>query len=351
MLKAYHMYRLFNGPMQQTLDGRGREALIDRLEAFFPSYLAHIDVPSQDLLDAFNGIQFLPLDKNTYLSIQCFVNATEMAFPQVKYTVVLHNDRLVWSGLEQDDMRALYRYLTDGLLEAEANAAPTGSFVAERTSASPQRGGSPIPPKCGFLTGPEDLGDPDSPVNAPRLFLTVAGKLVELHLVIYQWSACTCSFFVEASALMDLDFYARLDQFVSPQLRQLDAAVTAQHVRRAASGMPEIPHRYLYFNHMNLAQKSSFLRMNKRTGPPPPLSAAPPEQMRLITRMHSDFGRDGEDREIILRSSNDCWVVGRRSDEREFFVILNHRNANLIEINEEIRRLSATHFNNIFLLN
>lgn len=36
-----------------------------------------------------------------------------------------------------------------------------------------------------------------------------------------------------------------------------------------------------------------------------------------------------------MKTMSDCWVVGRKSDQREFFVILNQKSANLIEINGE----------------
>ena len=44
-----------------------------------------------DLVDSFNGIQFLPLDKNTYLRVQCFVNLTESEFPAIKYSAFVRS--------------------------------------------------------------------------------------------------------------------------------------------------------------------------------------------------------------------------------------------------------------------
>ena len=50
---------------------------------------------------------------------------------------------------------------------------------------------------------------------------------------------------------------------------------------------------------------------------------------------------------------SDCWVVGRKSDQREFFVILNQKNANLIEINGKFlltynfRQLTALYFKKV----
>ncbi len=40
-----------------------------------------------------------------------------------------------------------------------------------------------------------------------------------------------------------------------------------------------------------------------------------------------------EDGETIIKTCSDCWVVGKKSDQREFYVVLNQKNANLIEIN------------------
>ena len=48
----------------------------------------------------------------------------------------------------------------------------------------------------------------------------------------------------------------------------------------------------------------------------------------LIIVIHS-FQEDGE---TYVKTMSDCWIVGRKSDQREMFVILNQKNANLIEI-------------------
>lgn len=43
--------------------------------------------------------------------------------------------------------------------------------------------------------------------------------------------------------------------------------------------------------------------------------------------------RVDEDEEIIVKALSDYWVVGKKSDQRELYVILNQKNANLIEVN------------------
>ena len=63
---------------------------------FFHQYLLTLKLAQSDILDVFSGLHFLPLDKNTYLRIQCLVNLLEATFPSVKYSVFLYNDQLVW---------------------------------------------------------------------------------------------------------------------------------------------------------------------------------------------------------------------------------------------------------------
>jgi hypothetical protein len=36
---------------------------------------------------------------------------------------------------------------------------------------------------------------------------------------------------------------------------------------------------------------------------------------------------------MMVRTQTDGWVVGRKSDQREFYVIFDQKNANLLEIN------------------
>lgn len=39
-----------------------------------------------------------------------------------------------------------------------------------------------------------------------------------------------------------------------------------------------------------------------------------------------------------MRTMTDWWVVGKKSDQREFYVAINQKNANLIEINGELQK-------------
>eukprot|EP00051_Salpingoeca_urceolata_P028116 m.485073 g.485073 ORF g.485073 m.485073 type:complete len:490 (+) comp23651_c0_seq1:273-1742(+) len=362
MLKqTYRMYKLFNGPMAPVVAQSGRDAIVEKLEMFFPQYLHTIDLSSADLLGAFNGIQFLPLDKNTYLRIQSFINLTEETFPQIKYTVFLFNDHLVWSGLEQGDMRILFKYLTGGLLAASTASRASAGAASGLTSpssatgvdnpsvaASPSASASLRRGEGVFITGPEDLSDPESAVHAPRLFVTLPDESEQLHLIIYQCGAVTYCCLIDGDAVMDLDFYKHLHEFVEKPLQKLGDGIAEQQAKRTPMAASlDVQYRYLYFNYMNLAQKSSFLSMTRKGTQ----QQVPSACLQYITAMHEEFEKSPEDNEMILKTQNDIWIVGVKSDQRELYVVfLNQKNAHLVEISEEIRRLSRAQFNNIFFI-
>eukprot|EP00040_Diaphanoeca_grandis_P036550 m.233390 g.233390 ORF g.233390 m.233390 type:complete len:456 (-) comp33640_c4_seq1:58-1425(-) len=335
LTQAYEMYKLFNGEFTYTLEGFNRDALVHKLDLFFPTYIQSLDFEHGDIVDAFNGIQFLPLDKNTYLRVQCFVNLTESQFRAIKYSAFVFSDHLVWSGLEQDDMRVLYKHLTQGNLKRPLSQSMDGA----RTNT-----------ESFFVTGPEDLTDPETSINTPRLFVSTTEEEEELHLVTYQCNEIKICLLVSGSAVRDVNFYRELQSFVSKPLQDLSRLIGEQQAKRNASHF-EVQYKYLYFNHMNLAQKSSFMSLPKKSGMPV-ISTVSPDYVQYLTDMHTDFSgtSTAQDCEIILKTEGDCWVVGRQSDQRQFFVILNQKHANLIEINEEIRRLSQTHFGNIFFV-
>ncbi|XP_063524175.1 vacuolar fusion protein CCZ1 homolog isoform X4 [Pongo pygmaeus] len=284
--QCYSMYKLFNGTFLKAVEDGGVKLLKERLEKFFHRYLQTLHLQSCDLLDIFGGISFFPLDKMTYLKIQSFINRMEESLNIVKYTAFLYNDQLIWSGLEQDDMRILYKYLTTSLF--------------------------------------------------PR------------HIEPEAMSAAVC-FMIDASVHPTLDFCRRLDSIVGPQLTVLASDICEQfNINKRMSGSEKEPQfKFIYFNHMNLAEKST---VHMRKTPSVSLTSVHPDLMKILGDINSDFTRVDEDEEIIVKAMSDYWVVGKKSDRRELYVILNQKNANLIEVNEEVKKLCATQFNNIFFL-
>ncbi|XP_039629815.1 vacuolar fusion protein CCZ1 homolog isoform X2 [Polypterus senegalus] len=342
--QCYNMYKLFNGRFSKAMDEGGVALLRERLEKFFYRYLQALHLGSCDLLDVFGGISFFPLDKMTYLKIQSFVNQMEQSLNLVKYTAFLYNDQLIWSGLEQDDMRILYKYLTTSLFprHSEPELAGRDSPMRSEMSGNLLHYGR-------FLTGPTNLKDPEAKFRFPKIYVNTENGYEELHLIVYKAMSAAVCFMINATAELTREFCEQLDNLVGPRLTLLASDICEHHnINRRTPGLEKEPHfKFIYFNHMNLAEKST-IHMRKTASVS--LTSVHPDLMKILGDINSDFSRVDDDEEIIVKTMTDYWVVGKKSDQRELYVILNQKNANLIEVNEEVKKLCVTQFNNIFFL-
>jgi len=311
--KIYYAWKIFNGPFLYIVDNFDIDTLRSRLKSSMPVLLKQLDFNQVDLFSTLDGIHFLPVNKNVYLRIQSFINLTENTFDQaIVYSTLLYKDNLVWSGLDQEDMRTFYKYLMTELKKHNHKT------------------------KSGFLKGPENLTDPNTQVTAPLVFIGPEPK--QYYLIIYQQQDITCMFLINSADLKNIAFYRQLTDCVKTHIDFL-SPIIAEHYSRKQGVDDE--YRYIYFNHMNLALKTSL----KHKG-----QDLTPDIMRILNEMHSDFEASKEGiNEVLIRTQNDGWVVGKKSDQREFYVIFDQKSANLIEINEEVKKLSSTYFNNIFI--
>lgn len=341
--QAYRMFQLFNGSFSNILAKSNNDikALQVRLDHFYTRYLQTLRLSSADILDVFCGIHFMPLDKNTYLRVQCFINLLEATFPAVKYTAFLYNDQLVWSGLEQDDMRVMYKYLTTSLFPTYQEHELQGSSVSPSRVASPAHSAVHYGK---YITGPPNIRDESNLGKIPLVYINTVEENEECHLLVYRAHNASVCMLVDVSVPMNFDLCRRLDIFLGPQLTQIASDIGEQYSKRPNNSSDPMC-KYIYFNHMNLAQKST-VHSDKKSMQ----VQIPVETLRLLSDISSDMSRCIEDGETIIKTTGDSWVVGKKSDQREFYVVINQKNTNLIEINDEVKRLCASNFNSIFFL-
>lgn len=68
------------------------------------------------MINAFRSIQYLPLEQQLFLRIHNFVNSVESMYPVIKHCVVLHKERIIWSGLKPDHLYTFNEYLSRTLM-------------------------------------------------------------------------------------------------------------------------------------------------------------------------------------------------------------------------------------------
>lgn len=91
--------------------GNDPQNLRNALSECMPHFLNELDFPTFDIFTSLKGITFMPVNRNIYLRVQCFINSTEESFPAIKNSCFLFGDSLIWSGLELEDMKIIYNFL------------------------------------------------------------------------------------------------------------------------------------------------------------------------------------------------------------------------------------------------
>lgn len=338
--RLYTLFRCFQATFAEVVAEKELDGLRKLLDVHFSSVLPRLKLQHCDILDLFQGVHFLPLDRNAFLQVHSFVGSLEKTFAEVKFTVFLCNDQLVWSGLEQQDMQLLYHYLLDSILQ--------GTFEAEvlAPALSPFKGSSVVHSQARYLHGKTE--DSNFLEEVPHMFV----NNTRYTLLLYRALSATVCMLIDPKD-MSVALAQRIEDYLAPELTSLANDISKQYAKLASlatRSSQEVICKYIYFNRMNIAQKSS-VHADRKLG-----FSVPSSLLRLITDLHCDLAllngdkEEPLDGEMVAKTSDDWWLVAKSWDHREFFVILNHKNANLIQISEEVRRLCNSQLQNIFFV-
>ena len=366
----YRMYRLLHGPIADTLRGHRteeqlaaldadaraalqetcRQEAVALLRAFLPPLVINLRWDRVDLFTTLAGVHFLPLNKNVYLALQRFVNTLENQFSRICDTTVLYDDHLVWSGLDQDDIRVLYKLYVAHLRAGATDFQPMLA-LAERLRN----------PAVRFATGPESLTDPAAPVH--ELAVYTGPRATRHQLVVHRTGPLALLLLVRdddcdsgcasssgsgsgnktAPEPLARNWYALLDAAIARLLGEagLAQAVADSYRRKEAF---DDQFKYIYFNRMNLALKTSLRHKGADVSP---------AVMKVLSAMHEQFAHPTDAiGEVIVKTVSDVWVVGRCSEEREFYLVFDKnkdRDVGLVDIYEHVTALSREYFNSIFV--
>lgn len=69
-----------------------------------------------------------------------------------------------------------------------------------------------------------------------------------------------------------------------------------------------------------------------------------------MTNMHAALSSDGANApsEIVLRTAEGTWLVAKKVDQRELFIVFENSNDTLLDIEQQCRALSTTYLSSIF---
>ncbi|KAF9129147.1 Vacuolar fusion protein CCZ1 B [Mortierella sp. GBA39] len=451
--QAYAMFRVTHGTMESLVhahEGNTRP-LQRRLEEFFESWVLgwEFDRTTMSLEKALDGIQYLPLSRTSYLSVDRLVQAVKENYrsngagPVVTHSMVTFEDQLVSSDVRDEDLRAVWNQVvqTSGFDGASAqnsaldrseagrksktstfkfgkswsNTSIFGFYKSSSSASTPpstpplrptSRVGSPAPSirsidgvntgnalsgALGSGASPRASGESEAGLTSgvkaqanPLWFGEfIASEDVDEHIgiTLKHKSGLNLCFFIPTldkegnMVLEDQESFMReMEEFVAglvhdaPLLdptsgngetsRSLLEDVARQVVKDAmtARGLggtiandKEI--RFLYFNRMNLAIKTQLGTISgagKGSGVGSSSGALMlgSEVAMSLLDIRQDFDRMPDATEITTRSPSNYWIVGKRFEDREVYMIVSRKDSTLVEVEDEVRKLTSLYFNN-----
>jgi hypothetical protein len=270
---------------------------------------------------------------------------------RINKCIFLFNQEVVYSSINPLDLFIVNEYMTEYLFPKFFQLRNNQSYDIDQNVG-------------GFVTE----NDNESLANAPKIFLYGDGKDCESYrMAIYNIMDVSLVMLVEdiEEALND-EFVNEIKHSISPQIGMISKEISDNfhHYQHTVTtrGEESMQEKYIYFNHRNYRFHACFSDSNEN-----PLSNRDGRRniqlsnsvMNLLCDLYSqEIEIDEEnsaamiinERESIIKTYNDHWIVRRFYNYRSFYLII-HKNSTLIDIAEESSRLLDQIVKNVYISN
>eukprot|EP00931_Biecheleriopsis_adriatica_P056338 TRINITY_DN33385_c0_g1_i1.p1 TRINITY_DN33385_c0_g1~~TRINITY_DN33385_c0_g1_i1.p1 ORF type:complete len:514 (-),score=86.41 TRINITY_DN33385_c0_g1_i1:163-1473(-) len=366
---CYSVFRLLHGEVRTFVEAQSMHKLFDVLEDFIPAFLETVDASDFGIFQELDGFHYGPVERNTCVSIYCFLDKLQEQFPSIRHSALLYNAHLVYTNLPLSDMRVLYSYLVafnGAVSNQKLNKSPFGRIP---TAASQPGGGSSSFGRA-FLVSDEDdfllgmsrrTGAAAGAGSGPASVFVLAVHLGESgtsgQLVALTFKGIMLVLIFDESAQLDAKLLGSVrdacnkssgDGLSLVELHPLIAPQYAQVMEQ------EDEYRFVYYNHTNHALRLSNQSSTTRSllGGSRVMSSGPkPGERGLLTPLHATLADTRlKCREVSWKSADRGWVCAKRWREREFYLLLDGNSTSLTRCQEECARFASIHFSNIFMM-
>ncbi|XP_052847524.1 vacuolar fusion protein CCZ1 homolog [Drosophila gunungcola] len=346
---CYQMFHFQHGSFstfasKETNSDKRRELLCQELLHFYGQHLTNLKDPSHcDIIDMMHSIQYLPLDKSLFLRAQNFGMLGE-TFPAIKECIMLYQEQVLCGGkLNPEDLHSLHSYVVQQVLKVEATSSAIAvSPSLKRSISECQVGGFVRSQKNGRNGGQEEeLNLEDHPL---KVHVMLEAKQVKTcYLLIYRALHITlCLFFDADQPAPKQELYDELHAYMAPQLTSLARDITSELTKEAvgatgqeiSSGNSENAPKYLFINEQSLQHHTNLQRHLAQ--------GLPRNVLSIIADLANPSGREQEmapAEELQVKTTNDYWIVKRRCNYRQYYVILCNSKATLLDVTQEARRI------------
>ncbi|KAL9643347.1 hypothetical protein ABK040_014802 [Willaertia magna] len=333
-----------------------------QLSFFFDIYWKnHLQFQSFNIFNLLNGLQFLPIQTNSFLIIQTFMNRL-FQFTLQNWTLNLINNTLQ-STVVNNTTTLQQPKIIGGLFFYENYLIFNGNVTHEDCKIISDHLFLLLDDKLKKVNVTQQLTLQQGLINSYGTYLTglieenkfIAPKVYinnrECQVVVFKYQKIVLFLIVDHynqqqsnldnnkgnSSCEDVviyNYYSKLREWMNGELNGLN-----KHVSEAINRITNFDdaYKYIYFNQMNLAIKSSILTNS--------LTNTMKEALQMVCHLHTQIkqSKDGL-KDVIVRNRKDSWIVGKYFAEREFFIIFDQKNYSLLEVHEQTQRITKLFF-------
>merc|ERR1719265_2172176 len=270
---CYGVFRLLHGEIQSFVKKHSMRKVFDLLEDFVPAFMDTVDASDLGIFHEIDGFHYGPVERNTCVSIHCFLGRLQEQFPAIRHSALLYNAHLIYTNVSLSDMQVLYSYpvsFNGAVSNHKLNRVPFGRIP---TAASQPGGGSSSFGRAFLLSEEEDFlfgasrragGNGPASLFVPTIYLAEggAGKLVSL-----TYHGIMLVLIFEETAQLDVRILEMIRQSCTKptgdglSLAELHRVIAAQYTQVMEH---EDEYRFVYYNHTNHALRLSNNTHNSR---------------------------------------------------------------------------------------
>nr|XP_002121279.1 vacuolar fusion protein CCZ1 homolog [Ciona intestinalis] len=328
----YETFRFLHGTFTAIVGNHGVEFLREELDHCF-GQLMKTNLSKCDIMSVYNGVSYLNLDKASYIGFQSFIFTLQDKFKDVESSLLMFNDAVILSGLDETDTKVIVKYLKSKLKLCLAY--PNRLHISIS-------GISTYMLTYGHMV--TSLFTSKHTKQTRRAFINfdAPNSMQQVEVILYQYQSITACLFLNKPSIPLVDLAKQLDAFMGPQLKTLTASIVDQQKNNYDITEPNLKH--VYHNRCSLSVDST-CHVTSHSGEVS--CVIPTDVMQVVCDINRTFSRSKcEEHEVINKVHNDHWVASKRTNGRELHVVVNHKNANLSAVTEEIKKVSC-HFNGI----
>ena len=162
-------------------------------------------------------------------------------------------------------------------------------------------------------------------------------------MLVFRLEEMVLIMFVDSSVVADFHFFRELSSTLLAVLPVVAKSLSDKLVRQSVGS--EDSYKYVYFNHMNLACKTSLYM---------PRNGISRELMCVVEELHSAFQNHlqrqpgTENLETCVKTQEESWILGRLVANREFYAIFDRRNMSVVDATASLRALTKVFFSTAF---